>query len=148
MARWEFKLPDIGEGIAEGEIVSWLVKAGDVVTEDQSIVEVMTDKATVTITAPKAGSVVETRGRVGEIVPVHGVLVVFELEVAPAGQAFQPVQPSRTRAPDANGSRELGRVKSADDGPAATAVGDLRESLTGMASASRTYFNERPLLQI
>ena len=89
MARWEFKLPDIGEGIAEGEIVAWLVRPGDAVTEDQPIVEVMTDKATVTITAPKAGVVVDTRGRVGEIVAVHGVLVVFELD-ASAG-----VQPAR-----------------------------------------------------
>ncbi|HEY6460950.1 MAG TPA: biotin/lipoyl-containing protein, partial [Polyangiaceae bacterium] len=79
MARWEFKLPDIGEGVTEGEIVGWLVKPGDAVKEDQPMIEVMTDKATVTITAPKSGTVVETRGKVGEIVPVHGVLVVFEL---------------------------------------------------------------------
>src|SRR5580704_18793500 len=94
MARWEFTLPDIGEGVAEGEIVGWLVKPGDVVVEDQPIVEVMTDKATVTIAAPKAGIVLETRGRVGEIVPVHSVLVVFDLEGAPS-----PI------APHANGSK-------------------------------------------
>src|SRR5262249_52739190 len=57
MARWEFKLPDIGEGITEGEIVQWLVRPGEAVTEDQPMVEVMTDKATVTITAPRAGTV-------------------------------------------------------------------------------------------
>src|SRR5579872_4329840 len=50
MSRWEFKLPDIGEGVAEGEIVGWLVQAGDAVVEDQPVVEMMTDKATVTIT--------------------------------------------------------------------------------------------------
>ena len=55
MAMFEFKLPDIGEGVAEGEIVAWLVKAGEHVAEDQTMVEVMTDKATVTIGAPKAG---------------------------------------------------------------------------------------------
>jgi pyruvate dehydrogenase E2 component (dihydrolipoamide acetyltransferase) len=82
MARWEFKLPDVGEGVTEGEIVAWLVAPGDPVREDQPVVEVMTDKATVTIAAPRAGTVVETRGKVGEIVPVHSVLVVFELEGA------------------------------------------------------------------
>src|SRR3954452_12391182 len=79
MARWDFELPDIGEGVTEGEVVSWLVKPGDVVKEDQPMVEVMTDKATVTITSPRAGTIVETTGKVGEIVRVHHTLVVFEL---------------------------------------------------------------------
>ena len=52
MATFEFKLPDIGEGVVEGEIVKWLVKAGDVIGEDQPLIEVMTDKATVTIPSP------------------------------------------------------------------------------------------------
>jgi pyruvate dehydrogenase E2 component (dihydrolipoamide acetyltransferase) len=136
MARWEFKLPDVGEGVAEGEIVGWLVKPGDVVVEDQPIVEVMTDKATVTITAPKAGVVLETSGRVGEIVAVHAVLVVFELDAAHAPP------PGRPASPDSNGTK-IHAV--ADDGPAATAVGDLREVLPGMASGSRKYFNDKPL---
>jgi pyruvate dehydrogenase E2 component (dihydrolipoamide acetyltransferase) len=129
MARWEFKLPDVGEGVSEGEIVAWLVKAGDAVSEDQPIVEVMTDKATVTIAAPKAGLVVETRGRVGEIVPVHSVLVVFELDgprVAQVGHS----NGTKVRPPS-------------EDEPAATAVGELRETLPGMAAAG--YFNEKPL---
>ena len=79
MALWEFKLPDIGEGVTEGEVVSWLVTPGDQVTEDQPMVEIMTDKATVTIAAPKAGKIVETRGGVGEVVAVHSVLVVFDV---------------------------------------------------------------------
>ena len=78
MSKFEFKLPDIGEGVTEGEIVNWLVAVGDGVKEDQDLVEVMTDKATVTITAPTAGKVVETRGEAGSIVPVHSVLVVFD----------------------------------------------------------------------
>jgi pyruvate dehydrogenase E2 component (dihydrolipoamide acetyltransferase) len=135
MARWEFKLPDVGEGVAEGEIVAWLVKAGDVVVEDQPIVEVMTDKATVTITAPKSGVVVETRGRVGEIVAVHSVLVVFELDGA---RAAPPVHSNGTKAHPAPEARQ-----SAKDEPAATAVGELRETLPGMAAAG--YFNEKPL---
>jgi pyruvate dehydrogenase E2 component (dihydrolipoamide acetyltransferase) len=147
MARWEFKLPDIGEGIAEGEIVAWLVRPGDAVSDDQPIVEMMTDKATVTITAPKAGVVVETRGRVGELVAVHGVLVVFELE----GTGMPAAPPGHPRATETNGSKEGAQTKGtaeaedAGDGPAATAVGDLREHLPGMKSASRAYYNDRPL---
>ena len=85
MARWEFKLPDIGEGVTEGEIVAWHIKPGDIVKEDDPMVEVMTDKATVMITSPRAGRVVETQGKIGTIVAVHGVLVVFDLERAELG---------------------------------------------------------------
>src|SRR4029079_17708225 len=87
MKTYEFKLPDIGEGVTEGEIVKWLVAPGEDVAEDQPIVEVMTDKATVTITAPKAGKILETRGKVGGVVPVHSVLVVFDL----GGKGAAPV---------------------------------------------------------
>jgi pyruvate dehydrogenase E2 component (dihydrolipoamide acetyltransferase) len=144
MARWEFKLPDIGEGVTEGEIVAWLVKPGDAVKEDQPMIEVMTDKATVTITAPKSGTVVETRGKVGEIVAVHSVLLVFELGDGAAATAT-PAHGKNGHAP-----REV-----KDDGPAATAVGDIKESLPGMGGASSSasagggavqgYFNEKPL---
>jgi pyruvate dehydrogenase E2 component (dihydrolipoamide acetyltransferase) len=141
MARWEFKLPDIGEGVTEGEIVGWLIKPGDVVEEDQPMIEVMTDKATVTITAPKAGAVVETRGKVGDVVPVQAVLVVFELGGA-----------AKAAANGTNGHDKK------DDGPAATAVGDIKESLPGLgapapapgravagAAGLQGYFNDKPL---
>jgi pyruvate dehydrogenase E2 component (dihydrolipoamide acetyltransferase) len=88
MAIFEFKLPDLGEGVMEGEIVEWLVKPGDVVKEDAGIVEVMTDKATVTVPTPRAGTVVRTFGQVGEMAKVHQVLV--ELEVAGAAAASAP----------------------------------------------------------
>ncbi len=145
MARFEFKLPDIGEGVTEGEIVQWLVKEGDVVKEDQPMVEVMTDKATVTIAAPRAGVIAELRGKVGQIIAVHAVLVVFDLDGAAAAAA-------PAHAPHANGT-----TAKKDDGPAATAVGDIRETLPGMgarpaASASQapsaaasSYFNAKPL---
>lgn len=96
MARWDFKLPDIGEGVSEGEIVAWLVQPGDLVREDQPIIELMTDKATVTITAPRAGTVVETHGRLGEVVAVHSVLVVFEVGGESPGAA--PAGPPAERA--------------------------------------------------
>src|SRR5260370_5805736 len=88
MAQVEFKLPDIGEGVVEGEIVKWLVKSGDEIVEDQPLVEVMTDKATVTIPSPRRGKVVKTVGNEGEIAKVHQTLVVLEVfEGAPAAQA-------------------------------------------------------------
>ena len=81
MSTFEFKLPDIGEGVVEGEVVKWLVSPGDEVTEDQPVVEVMTDKATVTITSPKAGRVQSWGGAEGEIIAVHAVLLVLERQV-------------------------------------------------------------------
>jgi pyruvate dehydrogenase E2 component (dihydrolipoamide acetyltransferase) len=80
MATFEFKLPDIGEGVMEGEIVKWLVQEGDAVGEDQPLVEVMTDKATVTIPSPRRGRVVKTFGKEGEIAKVHHPLVTLELD--------------------------------------------------------------------
>ena len=82
-----FKLPDIGEGIAEGEIVKWLAREGDAVQEHQAIVEVMTDKATVEIPAPAAGRLKKLVAKEGETVPVGGVL--FELETAGAPRAAE-----------------------------------------------------------
>jgi 2-oxoisovalerate dehydrogenase E2 component (dihydrolipoyl transacylase) len=87
MARYEFKLPDIGEGIAEAEIVAWHVKVGDAVKEDQQLADMMTDKATVEMESPVAGKVVELAGEVGDQIPIGSVLVVFETEGAAAEDA-------------------------------------------------------------
>ncbi len=82
--RLEFKLPDIGEGVAEGEIVKWLVEVGATVMEHQSVLEVMTDKATVEIPAPMAGKIVSFGAKAGDVVPVGSVLFVLETAGAPA----------------------------------------------------------------
>ena len=88
MATFEFKLPDLGEGVVEGEIVKWLVKAGDTVEEDQGVVELMTDKATVTVPAPRSGKVVSLHGKEGEIAKVHHLLLTLEVSgAAPAASA-------------------------------------------------------------
>ena len=63
MARFEFRLPDIGEGLAEAEVAKWLVSVGESVNEDQPVVEMMTDKATVELPSPGTGVVVEQLGR-------------------------------------------------------------------------------------
>lgn len=94
---FEFKLPDIGEGVVEGEIVKWLVKPGDSVDVDQPMVEVMTDKATVVIPSPKKGVIKETRGAEGAMVEVHSVLVVIEEGAGAA--APPPAVPAPAPAP-------------------------------------------------
>ncbi|MCA9640944.1 MAG: E3 binding domain-containing protein, partial [Myxococcales bacterium] len=158
MALYEFKLPDIGEGVTEGEIVNWLVAVGDQVKEDQEMVEVMTDKATVTIGSPKAGKISELRGAVGDVVPVGAVLVVYDLDGAGSGDS----SPAEKAPAKAEGSEE----KKSDEGPVASAVGDIKETLPGMggskpaaspeaaapkaaapaqAAPASDYFNERPL---
>jgi len=133
MARWEFRLPDIGEGVTEGEIVKWLVNPGHSVVEDQPIVEVMTDKATVTIAAPKPGTVVETRGKVGDIVKVHEVLVVFDLDAASAGASAVNGQQPRAEASAAALPRD------AKESLAAT------RATAGALGGGPTYFNDKPL---
>jgi pyruvate dehydrogenase E2 component (dihydrolipoamide acetyltransferase) len=91
---YEFRLPDIGEGVAEGEVVRWLVKEGDLVKEDQPMVEVMTDKATVEIGSPRAGRVAKRLFAEGERCPVGKVLIVIDVE----GDAAQPATQSPTAA--------------------------------------------------
>lgn len=85
MGTYTFKLPDIGEGIAEAEIVAWHVKIGDVVEEDDPLADLMTDKATVEMTAPIAGKVVSLAGEVGDMVPIASNLVVFKTDDAVTG---------------------------------------------------------------
>ncbi len=84
MARFVFKLPDIGEGTAEAEIAAWRVKVGDVIEEDAPLVDMMTDKATVELTSPVSGTVLEVAGEAGAMVPVGSALVVLETEAAEA----------------------------------------------------------------
>jgi 2-oxoisovalerate dehydrogenase E2 component (dihydrolipoyl transacylase) len=80
MARFEFRLPDIGEGIAEAEIVAWHVKVGDTVSEDQGVADLMTDKATVEMESPVTGVVLELAGAEGDMVPIGSALMVIEVE--------------------------------------------------------------------
>ena len=84
MSKHVFKLPDIGEGVVEGEVVQWHVAAGDAVSEDDPIVDVMTDKATVTIPSPVTGVVSLLSGEVGEMVAVGSTLVEFDSDAAAA----------------------------------------------------------------
>ncbi|MBN1208431.1 MAG: 2-oxo acid dehydrogenase subunit E2 [Myxococcaceae bacterium] len=99
MANFEFKLPDLGEGVMEGELVKWHVKEGDLIKEDQVLAEVMTDKATVTVPSPKAGRVLKTHGKEGDMAKVHQLLVTLEVEGAAPAQAQGHGGPAATAAP-------------------------------------------------
>ena len=97
MGKFEFKLPDIGEGVVEGEIVEWMVAVGDTVKEDDPILSVMTDKATVEIPAPCDGTVASIVGEAGDILPVGGVCIVFDVDGE--GNASASSEPVAEEAP-------------------------------------------------
>ncbi|HEY6517308.1 MAG TPA: dihydrolipoamide acetyltransferase family protein [Steroidobacteraceae bacterium] len=97
MSRYVFKLPDLGEGTVEAEIVGWRVKTGDEVSEDDVLVEVMTEKAAVEVPAPVSGKIVSTTGQPGDMVAVGAELVV--LETASAAGAVAPAQPASAPTP-------------------------------------------------
>ncbi|WP_254821135.1 dihydrolipoamide acetyltransferase family protein [Haloglomus halophilum] len=101
----EFKLPDVGEGLTEAEIVSWLVEVGDTVSEDQPVAEVETDKAVVEVPAPVNGTVREILAEEGEMVPVGEVIITFDVE-------GEPVEPMEDAA-DESEPAEADEVESA-----------------------------------
>jgi 2-oxoisovalerate dehydrogenase E2 component (dihydrolipoyl transacylase) len=133
VARYEFRLPDIGEGIAEAEIVAWHVAVGDEVREDQQLADMMTDKATVELESPVAGRVLEVAGEVGDQIPIGSTLVVLETageaaaaeEEMPLGDGAVDVTPALAEAvPTADleaeerrvtGERRSGLDRRADD---------------------------------
>ncbi|MBN8606457.1 MAG: 2-oxo acid dehydrogenase subunit E2 [Caulobacterales bacterium] len=82
MGQYTFKLPDVGEGTAEAEIVAWHVRVGDMVQEDAPLVDVMTDKATVEMTSPVTGRVTQINGEPGDMAAVGSAIVVFETDAA------------------------------------------------------------------
>jgi 2-oxoisovalerate dehydrogenase E2 component (dihydrolipoyl transacylase) len=109
MGRYLFRLPDIGEGVTEAEIVAWHVKPGDRIREDDNLADVMTDKATVEMSSPVDGLVRAVHGDVGAMLPVGAVLV--ELEVEGEGNA-------EGQAPEAGAASPLQKVGEEGTGPA------------------------------
>ena len=92
MGNFVFKLPDIGEGVVEGEVVQWHVSVGDSVSEDDPIVDVMTDKATVTIPSPVSGVISSLSGDVGDMIAVGSSLMEIESEGEGGGQAAEDAE--------------------------------------------------------
>lgn len=121
----EFKLPDVGEGVHEGEIVQWLVDEGDRIEEDQSIVEVMTDKATVEIPAPRAGVLLKRYAEEGDIVEVGSVILVIgdEGEEVADAESIEPETEAAQTAEPANG-QEAPASTSTEKAAPATASGN------------------------
>ena len=99
---YEFKLPDLGEGLTEGEVARWLVTEGQEVAEDEPLVEIQTDKTTVEIPSPAAGVVARILVAEGEVVPVGTVLVVIGADGA---------GPVPSSAPDVSRVQDSGRVQ-------------------------------------
>jgi len=115
MGTYKFRLPDIGEGVAEAEVTAWHVKPGDVIEEDAPLCDVMTDKATVDMTSPVGGTVRAICGNVGDMVPVGSVLV--ELEIEGEGEAADEAPAPATRSGE---TAEASAPPAAPVAPAAT----------------------------
>ncbi len=113
MAEFVFKLPDVGEGTAEAEIVAWHVAVGDLIEEDQPLVDVMTDKATVEMTTPVSGRVLALHGDLGEMAPVGSPLAVIEVE----GQGETTARTPRVAPPPPALSLPSARPEAGTGGP-------------------------------
>ena len=122
-----FELPEIGEGVVEGEIVQWLVAEGDTIRVDQPICEVMTDKATVEISTPKGGHVARLHGKPGDIVRVHSPLV--EIDDSAGGAAAPPQAPApKAAAPVAAAPVAKAPVAAAPAAPAPVAAASVAKA--------------------
>ena len=112
----EFKLPDVGEGLTEAEIVAWLVDVGDTVSEDQPVAEVETDKAVVEVPSPVNGTVKEILAEAGEMVPVGTVIITFTVEGEEAAEDGSPADTDEAEPADAGSAAE----SEDEEGPAST----------------------------
>ena len=132
MAR-EFRLPDIGEGLTEAEIIRWLVAVGDRITADQPIVEVETDKAVVEIPSPYAGVVVSLGGAEGEVIEVGAVLIT----VGEPGEAPPPEEPPSEQPPiQEDVPADTGAFAQPSSGDSAPIVGTLSDEAESLSAPS------------
>lgn len=117
--NFEFNLPDIGEGLVEGEIVKWFVKEGDTVQENQPLASVLTDKAEVEIPSPKTGKVVKLFGKPGQKVKVHAPLATFEIAGNGGASSGNVQSPAKAEAPAAKKAEKVEKAAPAKAAPAA-----------------------------
>jgi len=130
LSNFQFKLPDIGEGIQEGEIVRWIKKEGDAVKEDEPIVEVMTDKATVELTSPRKGKVARIHFQEGDMAKVGQVIV--EIDEGAAGAAPSAPEPAKEAPKPAAPAKEQKEEKT------------LFELPKEMAATTKTIARNKP----
>jgi len=142
MGRYVFKLPDVGEGTAEAEIVAWHVAVGDQVHEDQNLVDVMTDKATVEMTSPVSGVVVALNGAPGEMAAVGAPLVELEVEGAGNIKAVRP-KPEKHAAAGAGPTTHSEHERRKPNPPQAEQV-TIHEQAQPAAPAPRTVVARAP----
>jgi pyruvate dehydrogenase E2 component (dihydrolipoamide acetyltransferase) len=151
---FEFKLPDIGEGVAEGEIVKWFVAEGDRVERDQPMVEVLTDKANVEIPAPRAGVILKILAKEGQTVPVESTLVVIGEPGEVTGNGGAGEAETAKRAPtraaaapraEAEGRRKPARAGRGDGAPARGRAAGDGATATGEGKRRRLGPDDRVL---
>jgi pyruvate dehydrogenase E2 component (dihydrolipoamide acetyltransferase) len=130
----EIKLPELGEGVTEGELVKWLVKVGDSVKADQSIVEIMTDKATVEVPSPSAGTVKELKFKAGDVVKVESTLLVLAESNSAAQATLENSQDSNsTKRPSSTAPSNLSSSRSSEalsEGTLSVRLPELGEGVT------------------
>lgn len=121
MATKSVQLPDIGEGVTEGELVQWLVQVGDTVEDDQPVAEVMTDKATVEVPTPFAGTVKELKAQEGDVIPIETEILVLETSGAAEEAPKKEEEPQKQEAPK--------QESAASPAPAATAGAQATQTI-------------------
>ncbi|MCJ7452020.1 MAG: 2-oxo acid dehydrogenase subunit E2 [Steroidobacteraceae bacterium] len=139
MTRYVFKMPDLGEGTVEAEVVAWHAKVGDVVEEDQVIAEVMTEKAAVEVPSPVSGRIVSLTGAPGDMVPVGAELIVFDID-ATDDELTEPASAAAAPAPGDAGA-SVAAAEQGDSAPAAVGTpassGSARTSQGGAKRQGR-----------
>ena len=132
MALYTFKLPDVGEGIAESEIATWRVKVGEVIAEDQPLVDMLTDKAAIEIPSPISGKVIELKGREGDKIAVGGALVIIETEASAS-------------IPSPNSAEGKGGGTAAAMAPVAAVATVSAPAPVAIPAAAPTLYTDKPL---
>ncbi len=143
MAEFVFKLPDVGEGTAEAEIVAWHVAPGQEIEEDAPLVDVMTDKATVEMTTPVTGKVLAIHGEPGEMAAVGSTLAVIEVE----GEGNQPsaaTASNRQEATEGKGRQDAGITSAPSSGARASSPQTAQSSSSASGQGGRALVSSRP----